>query len=286
MIPDHIVAGLRRPKIDVHAHVWGGPDPDRESDHLVACARRVGITELWCSRPIPGGRIAAMEEVRRCNDVVLRAMQRHPDIIRGLCFVIPGYYREAVAEVERCLDAGMTGIKLYNQYKIDDPAVRPIIELAVERRVPILVHAAYLSPPFDKDQPRTSNGADFARASQRHPEAVFIHGHIGGGGDWEWTLRALRDASPRVYVDTSGSNLDDGQVEYAVAELGAERVLFATDNMIEGGVGKVLGSTLSDEEKERVFFGNAAAILAMQGKSPLALQGAGPSHEDVTADAL
>lgn len=286
MIPVHIEEGLRLPKIDVHAHVWGGPDADRQCDHLVACARRVGITELWCSRPIPGGRIASMEEVRRCNDGVLQAMRRHPDMIRGLCFVIPGYFREAVAEAERCLDAGMIGIKLYNQYKIDDPAVRPIIELAAERRVPILVHAAYLSPPFDAAQPRTSHGADFARASQRHPEAIFIHGHIGGGGDWEWTLRALRDASPRVYVDTSGSNLDDGQVEYAVSELGAGRVLFATDNMIEGGVGKVLGSTLSDEEKERIFFDNAAAMLALQGKSPLAGQGVFPSRKDVAPDAL
>lgn len=264
-----IEAGLRRAKIDVHAHVWDDPDGIPMSDHLVACAKRVGITELWCSRPIGAGRLAPIEEVRRCNDGVIRAMRRHPNHIRGLCYVIPGYYREALAEVERCLDAGMIGIKLYNQYKVHDPAVWPVIELAIDRKVPILVHAAYLSPPFDATQPLTSHGADFAKISERYPDAIFINGHIGGGGDWEWTIRALRDASPNVYADTSGSNLDDGQVEFAVDELGVDRVLFATDNMIEGGVGKVLGTTLSDAEKERLFFTNAARILAAQGAHPL-----------------
>ena len=188
-----------------------------------------------------------------------------------MCFVIPGYYREALAEIERCLDAGMIGIKLYNQYKIDDPAVRPVIELACERRIPILEHAAYLPAPEHRaQQPLTSHGADFARVSQRYPDAIFIMAHIGGGGDWEWTLRALRDASPNVYVDVSGSNLDDGQVEFAVAELGAERVLFGTDGTMAGSVGKVIDATISDAEKELIFWGNAERILALQGLRPLA----------------
>lgn len=268
-MPFDVEAQLRRPKIDVHHHVRPGEAGLKASDHLVEVAKKLGIVELWCSAPI-SGRMASMDEIRQRNDGVLAAMQRHPDIIRGMCFVIPGYYKEAVAEVERCLDAGMIGIKLYNQYKICDPAVWPVIEVANERRVPVLEHAGHIEAPEHlSQQPLISDGADHAVVSQRFPEAILINAHIGGGGDWEWTLRALRASSPNVYVDISGSNLDEGQVEMAVAELGVERVLFATDGSMDGCVGKVAGARLTEEDKELICWGNAARILAAQGKQPL-----------------
>ncbi len=83
-------------------------------------------------------------------------------------------------------------------------------------------------------------------------------------------LRAMRDASPNVYIDTSGSNLDDGQIEFAAAELGAERVLFGTDGIMSGSVGKVLDAALTEAEKDLIFRGNVQRILAAQGETPLA----------------
>ena len=269
-MPIDVEAGLRRPKIDVHCHVSAPPDTDSSSDDLLACADPLGVTEMWCSRPITGGRAASPDEVRQHNDAVLHAMERHPKRIRGLCFVIPGHYKEALAEVQRCLDAGMVGIKLYNQYKISDPAVWPVIELAIERRIPILEHAGYLPAAEDSArQPLTSHGADFAVANERYPDAMLIEAHIGGGGDWEWTMRQMRGTSTNLYVDVSGSNLNDGQVEFAVAELGVERVLFGSDGTMGGSVGKVLDAGLTEEERELVFWGNAERILAAQGKTPL-----------------
>ena len=260
-------ADIRYPKIDVHQHV--APRNTQESaDNLVQQSRSVGITELWCSAPI-GGVIAPMEEIRRHNDAILAAMKMYPDIIRGMCFVIPSYFNEAIAEIERCLDAGMIGIKIYNQYKIWDPAVWPMLKFAAERRVPVLEHAGHADPNTLRSQPLLSDGADIARASRLFPDAMIINAHIGGGGDLEWTLRAMRDASPNAFIDISGSNLDSGQVEMAIEELGVERVLFATDGTIEGCVGKVAGSHLSATEKELVNWKNAARILAAQGLKPL-----------------
>jgi len=165
----------------------------------------------------------------------------------------------------------MVGIKLYNQYRISDPAVRPVIELAMERSVPILEHAGYLPSREDLDrQPLISNGRDFAEVSGRYPDAMLIHAHIGGGGDWEWSLCAMRDTSPNLYIDTSGSNLDAGQIEMAVAELGAERVLFGSDGTMAGSVGKVLDALDDAADREAVFWGNAERILGVQGKQPLA----------------
>ncbi|MDA0746270.1 MAG: amidohydrolase family protein [bacterium] len=263
---------MRHPKIDMHCHVWNFSNEKEEqisSEQLILAGEMLGITEFWCSSPITGGRIASPEEVRQENDAVLRALKRHPEHIRGMCYVIPGHYQAALDEINRCLDEGMIGIKLYNQYRINDPAVYPVIELAIKRNVCILEHAGYLEAREHLDQqPLISHGHHFADVNKVYPEAMLIHAHIGGGGDWEHTVRAMRDTSPNLYCDVSGSNLDDGQIELAVTEMGAESVLFGTDGTMTGSVGKVIDATLTDEEKSLIFWGNAERILAAQGAKP------------------
>jgi len=254
---------LRTPKIDVHCHVFRSEDWAASSDLLIDCSNILGIVENWCSSPILGGKIEPIESVRVENDAVLTSMARHPDRIRGLCFVIPG--PDAVSEIERCLDAGMIGIKLYNQYRINDAIVRPIIELAIERRVPILEHAGAPNPEHKTAQPLISHGIHFAEVNERYPDAMIYHAHIGGGGDWEYTIRALRDCSPNLYVDVSGSNLDYDQVGFAVDELGAERVLFGTDGTMAGSIGKVIEADISEADRQMVWYQNAARILEAQG---------------------
>ncbi len=272
MVELDIEEWLRYPKIDMHCHVWNLANEKEEqvsSEQLILAGEMLGITEFWCSSPIIGGLIASVEAVREENDTILRAIKRHPQHIRGMCFVIPGHYQMALDEINRCLDSGMIGIKLYNQYRINDPAVFPVIELAIERKVPILEHAGYLHAREDLDsQPLISHGEHFAEVSARYPEAMLIHAHIGGGGDWEHTVSAMRHGSPNLYCDVSGSNLDDGQVEWAVAEMGAESVLFGTDGTMTGSVGKVIDATLTEEYKSLIFWKNAERILAAQGARP------------------
>jgi predicted TIM-barrel fold metal-dependent hydrolase len=50
-------------------------------------------------------------------------------------------------------------------------------------------------------------------------------------------------------------------VDFAVKELGEDRVLFGTDNMYFQGVGKVLSSKLSEVQKRKIFFDNYNSIL-------------------------
>lgn len=266
-------AWLQYPKIDMHCHVRDRAteaDERASSEQLITAGGMLGITEYWCSAPITGGVMADIEQIRRGNDGVLRAVQRYADRIRGMCFVIPGHYQVALDEINRCLDAGMIGIKLYNQYTIDDPAVYPVIELAIERGVPILEHAGFMEAREHLDlQPLISNGRHFAAINKRYPEAMLIHAHIGGGGDWEQSIRWMRDTSEQLYCDVSGSNLDDGQVEQAVEDLGSDCVLFGTDGTMCGSVAKIIDATISDETKRAIFHGNAARILAAQGATPL-----------------
>lgn len=267
-MPIDIQAGIKQPKIDMHCHVWKMENWEKSSDHLVECGEALGITELWCSSIVSGGELASPEEVRSHNDTILAAMKRHPKRIRGWCFIIPGHFRESLDEIDRCLDAGMMGIKLYNQYWLSDPAVFPTIERSIDRKVPILEHAGYPVAEHKARQPHISHGKHFTEASEKYPEAMLIHAHIAGGGDWEHTVREMRNASPNVFIDVSGSNLDDGAIEFAVEEMGAERVIFGTDGTMAGAVGRVLDADITEEQKDQIFWSNMERVLAKQGATP------------------
>jgi hypothetical protein len=260
-------------RIDAHFHV-SDADPgagfsrssgklDREeAERSLRQAGKLGIEFLCTSFPLTS-ESPTPEEVRRANDVTLEAMAVSERFL-GFCYLNPGYTRESLAEIERCIvDGDMVGIKLYHQYRICDPALTPVMERAAELRVPVLMHAGKgRDTETQTQQPRLSDASHFVRAAAIFPDTMLIHAHIGGGGDWEWALRHLEQRPPNLYVDSSGSVVDAGIVNKTVAAIGLEHVLFATDMSMEEGVGKVLDADLTEEQRERIFAGNMKDILA------------------------
>ncbi len=110
-----------------------------------------------------------------------------------------------------------------------------------------------------------SNGADIAALACRHPDARIIMAHMTGIG-----RRGVQDVEelPNVYVDTSGGWYDSEMVEYAVRHMGAERVLFGSDypgRDYAPQIGRVLGTNLSEKDKEKVLWRNAVSVLKLDG---------------------
>src|SRR5204863_1892583 len=108
-----------------------------------------------------------------------------------------------------------------------------------------------------------SDGADLARLASRHSRTSFILAHIGGGGDYAHTFPAVVDA-PNVYPDLSGSGVDRGMLDDAVAALGASRLLWACDLTMCTGLAKLraLGEIgLSSDERANIRWRNAARIF-------------------------
>jgi predicted TIM-barrel fold metal-dependent hydrolase len=252
----------RRPKvIDCHAHLqhhsrasWEQNDRD-----LIDAADRLGIDHLCCSILTPR-RPASVEQFQECNRWVAEAQKRFAGRVLAYCYVNPEHQKEAAFEVRRCvLDLGFIGIKLYNEVRCSDPLVYPLVELAIELGVPILHHAGHLHY-FLPDQPHISDGGNLAELAERYPEAKLICAHICGGGDWEWTIKALRH-TPSVFLDTSGSVPDAGVIELAARTLGVNRLLFGCDMSMSAGVGRIRGANLSTTEKQRILGGNMQAIL-------------------------
>jgi len=249
-------------RIDCHNHCSATLGRWPPVDAVVESLRKLGVDQSCCSCPIVS-ETAEPDAIREANDDILACMRRHPGVILGQCFVNPGFPRHAQDEITRCVaDGGMAGVKLYFQYRIDEPVQFPVIERCIELGVPILMHAGHVTAPEElARQPRISSGEHFVAAARRYPEALLICAHVPGGGDWAWQIQTLREV-PSVYADLSGSVIDRGMIERCVRDLGADRLLFGTDMNHARGVGKILDAEIPERARQKIFGGNLRRILA------------------------
>jgi uncharacterized protein len=255
-------------KIDAHEHVdlyHGGPEAQ------IDYADRLGIDKLIISKPVVT-QTATPDDFKEANDHVLRAMKLFPDRILGQVTLNPQYKKESLDEIKRCTDQGMVGIKVYYQVKINDPLFYPIIEKAIDMKMLILMHsncqlgmAGYRMKYDTRLNPNTSIPEDFIDVAKRYPDAILQYAHTGGGGDWEYVCKIFKDY-PNIYVDTSGSNNEANMVDFALKYLGEDRLFFGTDSSYYQGVGNILSSSLSDNQKKKVFFENYNQVLKKGGR--------------------
>lgn len=257
-------------KIDAHEHVGLSGTIEEQIDF----ADRLNIGKLVVSKPISAdsGLKATPEEFRMCNDEVLKAMKQFPERYMGSCYVNPVFGKESLEEITRCIDNGMIGLKVYNQVKISDPLFYPIIEKFIDLRMIILMHAhcgigvGGKRTKYGNVQPNASIPEDFAEAAKRYPEAMFQYAHTGGGGDWEYACKTIKDY-PNIYVDTSGSNNEGNMIDFALKYLGEDRMFFGTDSSYYQGVATILSSDLNEVQKKKIFFDNFNNILSKSGKN-------------------
>jgi uncharacterized protein len=173
---------------DAHTHV-GADDPDgyrQTPEQLLAALARAGARAVVFPMHEPGGYAAA-------NDRVLEAAAGSGGRLVAFCRVDPN--ADAPGEARRCLDAGAKGIKLHpraERFTLSQPAVREIVALAHERRVPVLIHAGRGIPAL---------GEDTVRLSGEFPDAHLILAHAAIS-DLAWLWRVLPE-HPNLFIDTA-----------------------------------------------------------------------------------
>lgn len=268
-------------KIDSHIHVnLGSTDIEVQKKYagtLIDYAQRMKVEKLVLSNPVTrlinGVPDGSPEAFIRNNNIVLGVMKQHPDVFLGSFTFNPVHAKESMDEIKRCVDLGMTNVKIYYQTKINDPSYYPIVEKMIDLKMIIHSHAeAQLGVggyrmKYNGNKPKNvSLPDDFVDIARRYPEATFQYAHIGGGGDWEYMCKTLRN-SPNVYVDTSGSNNEEHMIDFAVQHLGEDRVFFGSDNCYYQAVGKILASNLTEAQKKKIFFENFNNALRKGGRN-------------------
>jgi predicted TIM-barrel fold metal-dependent hydrolase len=244
------------PVVDAHCHLGAHPLtylPRSAAEGLVRTMDRIGIAQA-CVFSTLGTRLDA----RGGNDLSLAAALAIPERLLPYGLVDP--YRpehESEAELWRCFDAGMRGIKLHtglSEYPFDGPGYAPAFAFADAHRLPLISHGV--------GTPET-----LRRVARAHPRAHLIVAHAGGGG------AAFRPGGyyqvaaeePNVYLDTASSVGAFGVFAEVVRAVGAHRLVYGSDMPVVCAsyqIGRVLLASISEDEKRRILGGTMAALLA------------------------
>jgi len=259
------------PLIDAHAHFYhaaaGRADWDAVNAARFRAGERIGITYHVASVLGSYGFTSptyfpSPADVTRGNDAMLEICAAEPDRVRMYVTVNPNYTDHALAEIDRCAARGAIGVKLLASRRADDPLLDPVASLAGERGLPVL-HHIWQHRRREWPSQEISDGADLARLAARHPRTTFILAHIGGGGDYMHTFPAVVDC-PNILPDLSGSGVDRGMLDSAVAALGAERLLWGCDLTMCTGLAKLRALEhvgLSADELSAIRWRNAVRIF-------------------------
>lgn len=210
------------------------------------------------------------ETCRRNNDYVIEAVARYPNRLRGLCCV-DSRNPEAETEVQRCLEAGLSGVGELAFYDcgIDGEcrlSLDPIMTLCRERNLPVLLHTnEEVGHHYAGKTPNTM--IQIYETMARFPDNTIVLAHWGGGIFFYHLLKkAVRQTLQNVYYDTAASPfLYDSRIyRYAEDLVGLDKVLLGTDYPLlkpARYVQEMVDAGLSRADRAMICGLNAARLL-------------------------
>ncbi|TMV50217.1 amidohydrolase [Paenibacillus mesophilus] len=243
--------------IDMHTHVWGGRY-ELHTRELIANCERYGIGKIIVSgiaRQYPDE-----TDIDRHNRDIVRFRKERPGLVEGYVYVNPRH-ANAVDVLRRGIEEdGMVGLKLWIATYCDDPLVYPLVERCIRLDVPILLHAFHKAV---NQLPDETTGVHIAKLADRYPEAKLIMAHLGGNA--YHGIKAIRD-KPNVWTDFSGSLFGREDIDYAVSQLGSDRVLFGSDMpgcSFITNYAQVQEADLSPQQREDIYSNNARKLFRL-----------------------
>lgn len=240
--------------IDFHTHIFPPQVGQRRADY---CARDPWFDQLYSN---PRIRIATAEDliaemdasgvdvsvtfsfgwtdpglIEEGNDYVLEATRRYPGRIYGMAVALPTAGRRAVAELERCAQAGMIGLgelMPHGQgYKLSDISLlMPLMEVVRHYNLLVLSHC---SEPVGHLYPGKGDVTppELVAFLSAFPDVRFIAAHWGGGLPFYCLMPEIQRVTANVWYDTAATVYLYRQAIFPIVArlVGAERILFASD---------------------------------------------------------
>lgn len=155
---------------------------------------------------------------------------------------------------------GCAGIKIHphaHDYEIREhgPA---LFAFAAERNAVVLTHSGDIG----------SYPEDFVPFVDRYPNIQLILAHLGNSDDSSVSrqVEAIQRArNGNLWVDTSSArSMYSGLIEWAVEQIGHDRILFGTDTPLYWAgaqKGRIESAQVDDEAKRSILWDNAARLL-------------------------
>lgn len=158
------------------------------------------------------------------------------------------------------------GIKIHPEehvYPIQEHGTA-IFEFAARHRAVVLSHSSE----------QNSLASELVVFANQFPEMKLILAHIGCGwdGDYSHQVRAIQQSRHgNVFADTSSArSITPNLIEWAVREVGAERVLFGTDSpLYHTSMQRIRidHADLTDREKRLILVENAERIFELSAQT-------------------
>jgi predicted TIM-barrel fold metal-dependent hydrolase len=198
--------------IDVHGHFWDDRILTEYGHMMLDECGDASYTELLRQMDEAGIDKATLmimsdprkkpwfKDYHKYNDMGAEAIQHHPERFIGFAGIDPRS-KDALQELERCVDLGYRGVKMWTLtgFYPDNKEYYPFYSRVQELGLPMLFHTGYAPPDGYKkcNQPINvdSVAVDF-------PELTMILAHVG----YPWVDEAIAVAgfNFNVYFDVSG----------------------------------------------------------------------------------
>jgi predicted TIM-barrel fold metal-dependent hydrolase len=280
VVPQHLITHAKFPFFDVHNHQWDVPNQDlselfSEMDKLnMAVMNNLSGKSYKQSSGRNGG-----FDVQG-NDYLVRSLRHIAQInakrlklftnISFVGFGDKGWTENAVKELEKDVQSGACGLKIYkdlgldykdekNQFiRVDDPRLDAIWEKCGELHIPVLIHSAdpkSFWDPVDKNNERWLEVTTHPDRSyyqkglpswetliteqhnvfRKHPHTVFIAAHFGWLANNLHALDSLLSELPNVYVEFGAVIAEIGRQPVTAKkffEKYQDRILFGKDSWV------------------------------------------------------
>jgi predicted TIM-barrel fold metal-dependent hydrolase len=242
--------GYPGPTIDMHAHIgpWRFPVLNHSTDTVLAYTRQYHLEKVIISSAL-----GIVYDLAEGNRELQAAIAPHPELL-GYVVTNPNFLDESAAALDHYYrDPKFVGAKIHAEYA-RTPTAAPrmaalFAELARHGR-PVKIH---------------NHGPDWLPAlrdlARQHRNLPIIIAHGGGWG----TGPFIRD-EPNVFLEYCGSASTPGLIQEGLASVGAERILFGTDqDLFDPGYafGKYFDAGLTSVQTEQVMYTNAKRLYGL-----------------------
>jgi predicted TIM-barrel fold metal-dependent hydrolase len=256
---------------DAHCHVLH-EDTSSAGGYVMYDGDADGILELNDALSIRTGTLISWtgpiaSDTVDGNDVVARAMKRHPGRFYGLIYVNPVLLSkdELIDEIlARLREPGWVGFKPYPYVGLayDDPLYAPCWQVAQERGLMALLHLGG----------KAGSAKTAAKLAKEYPDAQWVIAHSGGSFAMAREVAAVMKDRPNIWAELTLTPVTNGVIEWLASEAGDDRILFGTDAPMRDPrpqLGWVVWSDLPLASRRRILGENFRRLLGMRKNPPV-----------------